>query len=73
MNIRLAVVAILSVALFIITGQMMPPGPPEWAPPGIGPCISEYSDGTCYWDAENSGNGRGQSFWVDSQNMLHPQ
>lgn len=73
MNIRLSIVTILSVAVFIITGQMMPPGPPEWAPPGIGPCANEISDGPCYWDAEYDGNGGGQSFWVDSRNMIHPR
>ena len=68
-NVTVIVVAVL---FFVITGQMVDTVP-DWVPAGVGPCITEDSDGPCYFDAESRGDGKGRSFWVDGRNMLHFQ
>ena len=35
------------------------------------PCAEEDSAGPCFWDATKRGNGYGQSFYVDSLQVVH--
>lgn len=35
-------------------------------------CPFEDSPGPCVWDAQHQGNGRGTSFFRDSQGGIHP-
>lgn len=37
----------------------------------MAPCANEDGPGPCYWDAQTRGNGKGQSFWIDSQGQVH--
>jgi hypothetical protein len=34
------------------------------------PCAEEDSDGPCYWDAQERGNGIGHSFYVTDEQVL---
>ena len=34
-------------------------------------CRYEDSNGPCWWDANNRGDGRGMSFWVGSDGRVH--
>lgn len=35
------------------------------------PCTHEDSAGPCYWDAQTMGNGKGRSFYVDAEQVVH--
>ena len=37
------------------------------------PCVAEDGDRqkSCFWDATKRGNGKGQSFWIDKNGLVH--
>lgn len=35
-------------------------------------CAQEDSPGPCYWNATTQGNHVGTSFWIDSDQNIHP-
>lgn len=64
---RLAVVFAAIVALAVSSFYL---GYRAHGPVPLRPCVTEDSDGPCYWDATARGNGHGRSFVVDAHNRV---
>lgn len=52
------------------------PGPlptpvPLLTPSQLPPCENEDGPGPCVWDAREMGNGRGLSFWITCDQVIH--
>lgn len=48
-----------------------PPVPLVSSAPELAPCANEDGPGPCVWLADQMGNGKGLSFWIDSDQCFH--
>jgi len=63
-------VILITLTLAILAGVMRGPAPAARAA-GVPACQQEDGPGPCFWDAGTSGNGQGDSFYLDAAGRFY--